>query len=66
MKTPDKLFRGEFAFKACKTNTGVVTYQQGKKPITLKKNGVPIKAGDLKEGEAVTFNKHTGEIYDNE
>lgn len=48
-------------FKVSAANTGVITYGT-KKVVTLKRNGKPLKGGDIVPGEVVTFNKDTGDI----
>ncbi len=50
-------------FKFKSSNTGpVVIHPKGGKVIVLKKNGVPIQAGDIAVGEIVTFDWWNGEI----
>lgn len=50
----------DFKFVAAATNTGSVKRRY--RTVTLKKNGVPIKAGDLKLDEIIEFDSETGEI----
>lgn len=48
-------------FKASNVNTGAVTIN-GRKLVTLRKDGKPLQAGDLVADEVVTFDRDTGEV----
>lgn len=50
-------------FKASHVNTGAVTINK-RRLVTLTKNGEPLKAGDLIEGEEVTFDRETGAVQE--
>ena len=54
----------EIKFKASAENTGVTTYNDGLRVVTLSKDGKPVKAGDIVAGEEITFNRKTGEIIE--
>jgi hypothetical protein len=51
-------------FKASNLNQGAMTIQErGKKLVTLHhSDGRPLTAGDVKQGQWVTFNRFTGEV----
>lgn len=57
----DSSINNTFKFKPSAINTGAVTIGYDKVTI-IKKNGVPLKAGDIKQGEIITVNRLTGEI----
>ena len=52
-------------FPATETNVGPCTIQErDHKAVTLHKDGAPLKAGDLKRGQTVTFERSTGRVMD--
>ncbi len=53
-----------FEFKALSPNVGPVTLRHGKKTVTVLRNGVPVKASELKPDQWYEVNKKTGELCD--
>lgn len=61
----DKFQKGcSIVFTPSARNTGAAIFKGNKKSITIKKNGIPVRAGDLKEGQTITINRMTGEIIE--
>lgn len=58
----DPLTGETIRFVPAEANTGVVTVRSRRRVVTVKRNGAPVKAGDIRPGEVVRVNKVTGGI----